>query len=256
MACVLSVYQRLPLAPFFILAIVRHGSSETRTSVFPKWALALSSIACLFWKIVPLSPQVKCDHYWPFTEEPIAYGDITVEMISEEERDDWARRHFRINYVSHEAHVQVPSPCWGDAHGSEASPRSGQTVSSSHFAMLLSSRDKSYFEHIHFPLHPQWCGKQIPCFNNKLCNPNLSHLQNLCGMNKWGGEWMISKRVKHLESSQTFLREKYLTTWVPFESCFVSWLFQPERQCKHLGTVRTNNSPGLYPGEKRVPSTK
>ncbi|KAF3816297.1 hypothetical protein GH733_014470, partial [Mirounga leonina] len=43
--------------------------------------------------------RVKCDHYWPFTEEPIAYGDITVEMISEEERDDWACRHFRINYA-------------------------------------------------------------------------------------------------------------------------------------------------------------
>ncbi|KAL0612385.1 Receptor-type tyrosine-protein phosphatase O [Plecturocebus cupreus] len=43
--------------------------------------------------------HVKCDHYWPFTEEPIAYGDITVEMISEEERDDWACRHFRINYT-------------------------------------------------------------------------------------------------------------------------------------------------------------
>ncbi|EHB13157.1 Receptor-type tyrosine-protein phosphatase O [Heterocephalus glaber] len=43
--------------------------------------------------------RVKCDHYWPFTEEPIAYGDITVEMISEEEQDDWARRHFRINYA-------------------------------------------------------------------------------------------------------------------------------------------------------------
>uniref|UniRef100_A0A452RBG2 Tyrosine-protein phosphatase domain-containing protein n=1 Tax=Ursus americanus TaxID=9643 RepID=A0A452RBG2_URSAM len=54
--------------------------------------------------------RVKCDHYWPFTEEPIAYGDITVEMISEEERDDWACRHFRINYVSHDAHVQGLSP--------------------------------------------------------------------------------------------------------------------------------------------------
>ncbi|VTJ65529.1 Hypothetical predicted protein, partial [Marmota monax] len=43
--------------------------------------------------------RVKCDHYWPFTEDPIAYGDITVEMISEEEQDDWACRHFRINYA-------------------------------------------------------------------------------------------------------------------------------------------------------------
>ncbi|EGW07524.1 Receptor-type tyrosine-protein phosphatase O [Cricetulus griseus] len=43
--------------------------------------------------------RVKCDHYWPFTEEPITYGDITVEMISEDEQDDWASRHFRINYA-------------------------------------------------------------------------------------------------------------------------------------------------------------
>ncbi|XP_019371132.1 PREDICTED: receptor-type tyrosine-protein phosphatase O isoform X3 [Gavialis gangeticus] len=42
---------------------------------------------------------VKCDHYWPFTEEPIAYGDITVEMISEEEHTDWVYRNFRISYA-------------------------------------------------------------------------------------------------------------------------------------------------------------
>ncbi|XP_019371131.1 PREDICTED: receptor-type tyrosine-protein phosphatase O isoform X2 [Gavialis gangeticus] len=43
--------------------------------------------------------RVKCDHYWPFTEEPIAYGDITVEMISEEEHTDWVYRNFRISYA-------------------------------------------------------------------------------------------------------------------------------------------------------------
>lgn len=71
----------------------------------------MSSLACVFENVVFLSPQVKCDHYWPFTEEPIAYGDITVEMISEKEQDDWACRHFRINYVSHEAQVQVLFSC-------------------------------------------------------------------------------------------------------------------------------------------------
>lgn len=44
--------------------------------------------------------QVKCDHYWPFTEDPVAYGDITVEMLSEEEHTDWVYRNFRISYVS------------------------------------------------------------------------------------------------------------------------------------------------------------
>lgn len=69
-----------------------------------------ASPACLFEPVVWFPPQVKCDHYWPFTEEPITYGDITVEMISEEEQDDWACRHFRIIYVSHEAQVQMLSP--------------------------------------------------------------------------------------------------------------------------------------------------
>ncbi|KAL8222257.1 UNVERIFIED_CONTAM: hypothetical protein K2H54_075228 [Gekko kuhli] len=43
--------------------------------------------------------RVKCDHYWPFTEEPVSYGDITVEMLSEEEQPDWAYRNFRISYA-------------------------------------------------------------------------------------------------------------------------------------------------------------
>ncbi|NXD44430.1 PTPRO phosphatase, partial [Copsychus sechellarum] len=43
--------------------------------------------------------RVKCDHYWPFTEDPVAYGDITVEMLSEEEHTDWVCRSFRISYA-------------------------------------------------------------------------------------------------------------------------------------------------------------
>ncbi|KAJ7329211.1 hypothetical protein JRQ81_015385 [Phrynocephalus forsythii] len=43
--------------------------------------------------------RVKCDHYWPFTEEPVTYGDITVEMLSEEEQSDWVLRNLRINYA-------------------------------------------------------------------------------------------------------------------------------------------------------------
>ncbi|KAM6320533.1 receptor-type tyrosine-protein phosphatase O [Aegotheles albertisi] len=43
--------------------------------------------------------RVKCDHYWPFTEDPVAYGDITVEMLSEEEHTDWVFRSFRISYA-------------------------------------------------------------------------------------------------------------------------------------------------------------
>ncbi|XP_054138146.1 receptor-type tyrosine-protein phosphatase O isoform X2 [Melozone crissalis] len=43
--------------------------------------------------------RVKCDHYWPFTEDPVAYGDITVEMLNEEEHTDWVYRSFRISYA-------------------------------------------------------------------------------------------------------------------------------------------------------------
>lgn len=43
--------------------------------------------------------RVKCDHYWPFTDEPVAYGEIAVEMLSESESADWTVRNFRLNYA-------------------------------------------------------------------------------------------------------------------------------------------------------------
>ncbi|XP_064417100.1 receptor-type tyrosine-protein phosphatase O [Latimeria chalumnae] len=43
--------------------------------------------------------RVKCDHYWPFTEDPVSYGDITVEMLSEEEQTEWVIREFRVSYA-------------------------------------------------------------------------------------------------------------------------------------------------------------
>uniref|UniRef100_A0A8C1R9J0 Protein tyrosine phosphatase receptor type O n=1 Tax=Cyprinus carpio TaxID=7962 RepID=A0A8C1R9J0_CYPCA len=43
--------------------------------------------------------RVKCDHYWPFTEEPVAYGDITVEMLSETDSPEWTVRNFRLGYA-------------------------------------------------------------------------------------------------------------------------------------------------------------
>ncbi|XP_045074753.1 receptor-type tyrosine-protein phosphatase O, partial [Coregonus clupeaformis] len=44
--------------------------------------------------------RVKCDHYWPFTDEPVAYGEISVEMLSESESPEWTVRNFRLGYVS------------------------------------------------------------------------------------------------------------------------------------------------------------
>uniref|UniRef100_A0A671SF47 Receptor-type tyrosine-protein phosphatase O-like n=1 Tax=Sinocyclocheilus anshuiensis TaxID=1608454 RepID=A0A671SF47_9TELE len=43
--------------------------------------------------------RVKCDHYWPFTEEPVAYGEITVEMLSETDSPEWTVRNFRLGYA-------------------------------------------------------------------------------------------------------------------------------------------------------------
>lgn len=82
----------------FAMGLQDYGCPAVSTdSISPP--VSFSGLLCLLtWHYC--CPQVKCDHYWPFTEEPIAYGDITVEMVSEEEEEDWASRHFRINYVS------------------------------------------------------------------------------------------------------------------------------------------------------------
>ncbi|KAG9490911.1 hypothetical protein GDO78_006308 [Eleutherodactylus coqui] len=49
--------------------------------------------------------RIKCDHYWPFTAEPVSYGDITVEMVSEEEQPDWALRVFRVAHAADAQHI-------------------------------------------------------------------------------------------------------------------------------------------------------
>nr|XP_020469101.1 receptor-type tyrosine-protein phosphatase O isoform X2 [Monopterus albus] len=43
--------------------------------------------------------RVKCDHYWPFTDEPVMYGEISVEMLSETESPEWTVRKFRLGYA-------------------------------------------------------------------------------------------------------------------------------------------------------------
>ncbi|XP_029017553.1 receptor-type tyrosine-protein phosphatase O isoform X2 [Betta splendens] len=43
--------------------------------------------------------RVKCDHYWPFTDEPVMYGEISVEMLSESESPEWTVRKFRLGYA-------------------------------------------------------------------------------------------------------------------------------------------------------------
>ncbi|XP_077565336.1 receptor-type tyrosine-protein phosphatase O isoform X2 [Stigmatopora nigra] len=43
--------------------------------------------------------RVKCDHYWPFNDEPVTYGEIGVEMLSEKEAPEWTVRKFRLGYA-------------------------------------------------------------------------------------------------------------------------------------------------------------
>lgn len=153
----------------------------------------MSSLACVFENVVFLSPQVKCDHYWPFTEEPIAYGDITVEMISEKEQDDWACRHFRINYVSHEAQVQVLFSCWGNPQVSGDQPIIIQDHE--HFGLWNTAtfKRKTHFQCACVPCHWEWCG-----WNGWLRSPEemlkmttLFHLRLVQGIRRHSESFLI-----------------------------------------------------------------
>ncbi|XP_029909443.1 receptor-type tyrosine-protein phosphatase beta isoform X2 [Myripristis murdjan] len=40
--------------------------------------------------------RVKCDHYWPFDHDPLYYGDLIVQMLSESVLPEWTIREFKI----------------------------------------------------------------------------------------------------------------------------------------------------------------
>ncbi|XP_061578272.1 receptor-type tyrosine-protein phosphatase beta-like isoform X2 [Cololabis saira] len=40
--------------------------------------------------------RVKCDHYWPLDQDPLYYGDMIVQMLSESVLPEWTIREFRI----------------------------------------------------------------------------------------------------------------------------------------------------------------
>ncbi|XP_040029333.1 receptor-type tyrosine-protein phosphatase O isoform X6 [Gasterosteus aculeatus] len=61
--------------------------------------------------------RVKCDHYWPFTDEPVMYGEISVEMLSESESPEWTIRKFRLGYADQSQDVlHLNYTSWPD-HG-------------------------------------------------------------------------------------------------------------------------------------------
>nr|XP_033808284.1 receptor-type tyrosine-protein phosphatase beta isoform X2 [Geotrypetes seraphini] len=40
--------------------------------------------------------RVKCDHYWPFDQDSLYYGDLIVQMLSESVLPEWTIREFKI----------------------------------------------------------------------------------------------------------------------------------------------------------------
>ncbi|TMS01081.1 Receptor-type tyrosine-protein phosphatase beta, partial [Larimichthys crocea] len=40
--------------------------------------------------------RVKCDHYWPFDQDALYYGDLIVQMLSESVLPEWTIREFNI----------------------------------------------------------------------------------------------------------------------------------------------------------------
>uniref|UniRef100_A0A8C9UZ91 protein-tyrosine-phosphatase n=1 Tax=Scleropages formosus TaxID=113540 RepID=A0A8C9UZ91_SCLFO len=40
--------------------------------------------------------RVKCDHYWPFDQDPLYYGDLIVQMVSESVLSEWTIREFKM----------------------------------------------------------------------------------------------------------------------------------------------------------------
>lgn len=43
--------------------------------------------------------KIKCDHYWPFDNEPVVSGDVSVQMVSESMLPEWTTREFRLTHV-------------------------------------------------------------------------------------------------------------------------------------------------------------
>ncbi|XP_061663501.1 receptor-type tyrosine-protein phosphatase O [Syngnathoides biaculeatus] len=61
--------------------------------------------------------RVKCDHYWPFGDEPVTYGEISVEMLSENQSPEWTVRKFRLGYADESRDVlHLNYTSWPD-HG-------------------------------------------------------------------------------------------------------------------------------------------
>ncbi|KAM3588202.1 uncharacterized protein V6R79_023919 [Siganus canaliculatus] len=51
--------------------------------------------------------RVKCDQYWPADREPLYYGDLVIQMLSESVLPEWTIREFRITSESSRSYPRV-----------------------------------------------------------------------------------------------------------------------------------------------------
>ncbi|KAK5896357.1 hypothetical protein CgunFtcFv8_009967 [Champsocephalus gunnari] len=89
---------------------------ETRNDF---WKMILQEKSCVIVMLTQCSERrrVKCDHYWPFSDEPVLYGEISVELLSESEAPEWIVRKFRLGYADESQDVlHLNYTSWPD-HG-------------------------------------------------------------------------------------------------------------------------------------------
>uniref|UniRef100_A0A671WGJ5 protein-tyrosine-phosphatase n=1 Tax=Sparus aurata TaxID=8175 RepID=A0A671WGJ5_SPAAU len=51
--------------------------------------------------------RVKCDQYWPADREPLYYGDLVIQMLSESVLPEWTIREFKITSESNVSYPRV-----------------------------------------------------------------------------------------------------------------------------------------------------
>ncbi|KAK7896767.1 hypothetical protein WMY93_022092 [Mugilogobius chulae] len=51
--------------------------------------------------------RVKCDQYWPADREPLYYGDLVIQMLSESVLPEWTIREFRITSESSRSYPRL-----------------------------------------------------------------------------------------------------------------------------------------------------
>ncbi|TMS01587.1 hypothetical protein E3U43_005407 [Larimichthys crocea] len=51
--------------------------------------------------------RVKCDQYWPADREPLYYGDLVIQMLSESVLPEWTIREFKISSESSRSYPRV-----------------------------------------------------------------------------------------------------------------------------------------------------